>query len=100
MNIIIAQIIILFVVIYLYFSSSKTGDSKDWLRAIVLAIAIPLLSLLPAYIGSLGWIIAIVVTLALISKLTGQSVTDSLLFLTIIGIVQYVIQTGISRFVK
>jgi hypothetical protein len=36
-----------------YLSSAKLGDSNDWKRALVLAVAIPLIGLLPVYIGAI-----------------------------------------------
>lgn len=95
----IVEIVVLFIILMLYFSSSKTGDGSDVIRALILAVAIPLLGLLPIYIGVFGWLIALIVALVLISKLTGQSLTGSVLFLIVIGLLQYVIQLGISKFI-
>jgi hypothetical protein len=99
MNIFI-EIVILFVLILFYFSVSNPNDSNNnWLRALVLGFAIPVLGLLPSYIGIIGWLIAFVVALMLISKSTGQDFGGSLLFLIIIGFVQYIVQLGIYKFI-
>lgn len=88
------EIIILFVLLVFYFSVANSHNN-NWLRALVLAVALPVLGILPNYMGVIGWIIAIIVALALISKLICQSFSGSLLFLMVLGLVQYIIQLGI-----
>ncbi len=98
MNIII-EIVILFVLLLFYFSVSNPDDSNNWSRALVLGVTLPVLGLLPNYMGIIGWLIALIVALILISKSMGQSFSGSLLFLIIIGLVQYIIQLGIYKFI-
>ena len=94
------EIIILFILLLIYFSTTNSRDNNNWLRAVVLAIAIPLLiDFLPSYIGILGWFIGIIIILVLISKMLGQSITGSLLFLLVIGIVEYIIRIGIYQYI-
>ncbi len=93
------EIIILFILLFFYFSISNPHENNNWLDALVLAIALPLLGFIPNYMGIIGWFIAIVIALVLISKLLGQSFSGSLLFLMIIGLVQYIIQLGIYKFI-
>lgn len=100
MSLLIVQVVALFIIIYLYLSSAKIGDGNDFISALVLAIAIPLLGILPIYIGVIGWLVAIIVALILISKVTGQSIAGSVLFLIVIGFIQYLVQIGLSRFIK
>jgi len=87
----------LFIEIIILFANPH--DSNNWLRALVLAVGLTALSLLPNYMGMIGWLVAIVAALALISKLIGQSLAGSLLFLMIFGLAQYIIQLGIYKLV-
>jgi len=93
------EIIILFILLLFYFSVSNSNDKNNWLRALVLAVAIPVLGFLPKYMGIIGWLIALVFALVLISKVLGQSFAGSLLFLIIVGLAQYIIQLGIHQFI-
>ncbi len=93
------EIIILFILLLFYFSVANSHDNNNWLRALVLAVAIPTLGLIPNYIGIVGWLIAIVIALVLISKVLGQSFAGSFLFLMIVGLAQYIIQLGIHKFI-
>lgn len=82
-----------------YFSSSNSGDNKNWGRALILAVAIPLASIAPIYFGILGWLVALIIVLVLISKLTGQSVVGSFLFLLVVCLMQYIIQLGVAKII-
>ncbi len=93
------EIIILFFLLLFYFSVANSHNNNNWLRALVLAIALPVLGLIPNYIGIVGWLIAFVIALVLISKIIGQSFAGSLLFLMIVGLAQYIIQLGIYKFI-
>ena len=93
------EIGILFALLLFYFSASSPSDKNNWLRALILAVTIPVLGLLPNYMGIIGWLIALVIALVLISKSLGQSFAGSLLFLIVIGLVQYIIQLGIHQFI-
>src|SRR3989338_2259856 len=86
------KIFVFFVLLIFYFSSLSGGDRYDWIRALILAIAIHAINLLPNYLNITGWIIAISLSLLLVSKISGQSITGSLLFLLIIDIVYFIIQ--------
>ena len=94
----VAEIVVIFVLLMLYFTASNFGDGQDWLRALVLAVAIPLLNTLPDYIGWMGWAVSLVVTMILISKTTGQSMTGAILFLLVIEVVHYIVVIGIEKF--
>jgi hypothetical protein len=91
------QIVILFILLMLYFSATNSGDSNNWGRSLILAVAMPLVGIAPVYFGILGWLVALIIVLVLISKLTAQSITGSLLFLIVIGLAQYVIQIGLVK---
>ena len=91
------QAIVLFVLLLIYFSSSKTRDANDWVRALVLAGGLTVFGLLPGYLGVIGWIIAVVASVALISKVIGQSIVGSTLFLIVIGFVQYVVMVVLQK---
>lgn len=86
------EAVILFVVIFSYLAVANARDTSNWLRALLLAVAIPILGLLPNYFGAIGWLIAIVLALTLISKSLGYSIPGSFLFLMMVGIVEYIIR--------
>ncbi len=93
------EIGILFVLLLVYLSAFNSKDQNNWLRALVLAIALPVLSFIPIYVGIIGWLIAIIVAIVLISKVLGQSFAGAFLFLMIFGLVQHVVQLGIHKFI-
>ncbi|MEI6345620.1 MAG: hypothetical protein WCO79_00045 [bacterium] len=95
---VIIQIVALFVALVAYFSMLNAQDKNNWVRALVLAVAIPLLGLLPVFMGGWGWLIGFVVALLLVSKVLGESFGGSLLFLIGIGIVQTVVQLVVNKF--
>lgn len=98
MNLII-EIVIIFILLILYFSSKGTMEKADWGRALVLAIALPIFSLIPNYLGMLGWLIAVILSLIIISKATGQSIIGSVLFLIVLGIILYFVELGIHKLI-
>ena len=93
------QIVILFILLLVYFSSTSASERVEWGKALVLAVALPLLTLVPNYLGILGWVIALVISLVLIAKATGQSIAGSILFLIVLGFVLYFLEQGIQRFI-
>lgn len=93
------QIVILFVLLILYFSSTNAGDASNWSRALVISVALPLLGMLPNYLGVIGWLAAIVLSLMLISKILGQSISGSFFFLIILGLLQYLILLGVQKYI-
>jgi len=95
---VILQIVILFIVLLGYFSMLNAQDKSNFVRALVLAVAIPLLGLLPVVMGGWGWLIGLAGALLLVSKVVGESFGGSLLFLIGIGIVQTVVQLVVGKF--
>ncbi len=95
---IVIQIITLFNVLVGYFSILNSQDKNNFVRALLLAVAIPLLGMLPVFLGGWGWLIGFVGALLVISKVLGESFGGSLLFLIGIGIVQTVIQFVVGKF--
>ncbi len=95
---IVIQIITLFIVLVGYFSILNSQDKNNFVRALLLAVAIPLLGMLPVFLGGWGWLIGFVGALLVISKVLGESFGGSLLFLIGIGIVQTVIQFVVGKF--
>ncbi len=95
---IVIQIITLFIVLVGYFSVLNSQDKNNFVRALLLAVAIPLLGMLPVFLGGWGWLIGFVGALLVISKVLGESFGGSLLFLIGIGIVQTVIQFVVGKF--
>lgn len=94
---IVIQIITLFIVLVGYFSILNSQDKNNFVRALLLAVAIPLLGMLPVFLGGWGWLIGFVGALLVISKVLGESFGGSLLFLIGIGIVQTVIQFVVGK---
>ena len=66
----------------------------------ILAVALPVLALTPQYTGLIGWFVALIIALILISKLLSESLGGSLLFLMVIGLIQAAIQFGIDDLVN
>ena len=93
------QIVILFILLVIYFSSSNTNNKENLIRALILAIALPTLALIPGYLGLFGWVIAFSLALLIVSKILGQSFSGSLLFIIIIGALQSIIELGIQKFI-
>jgi hypothetical protein len=55
------------------------AEPKKAERALIVALALFVLSLIPFYLGSAGWLIAAPISLAIISRVLGEGVTASLL---------------------
>ncbi len=97
MNLLIS-ITILFIVIITYFSISNRGNKNNLKIAGLLAVSLSLLGLLPNFMGIAGWIIAIVLSLYIISKSLGETISGSLLFFIGVELVSYIVSISLNKF--
>lgn len=95
----IIQAVVLFILTMLYLFSFNSGDNSNWGKALLLAIALPSLAIIPDYLGVIGWFIALSLSLWLISKVLGQSISGSFLILIVLGLVEYLVLLGIHRYI-
>jgi hypothetical protein len=73
-------------------------DASGFVKSLVLAVGLTLLALIPQYLGIVGWLVALVGSLILISKTLGQTIVGSFLFLLVLGLAQYFVELAILKF--
>ena len=93
------QIAVLFFIFIVYFSASDVKDENNWMRALILSMAIPVLGTLPIYIGIFGWIVAVVVSIVLVAKMLGESILGATFYVIILGIIMYITQISVHSYI-